>query len=142
MLASLALASFARLTDAPLVAAPTEGPIAEAREIRIYAARDGAAMVARRLCGLVADLAPDQGGFIAGVARALAQVRKSQGVPADAAVRLVRYQDGRLALRDERTGWRAELVGFGEDNAAAFAKLLETSPENMRPIPAEARKGG
>lgn len=142
MLASLALASYARLTDAPLAAAPQEGPIAEAREIRIYAERTGAATVLDAYGGVIARLDPSDGGFIAGVARALAQVRKSQGVAADAAVRLVRYQDGRLALRDPHTGWRAELVGFGEDNAAAFAALLKTAPENMRPIPADARKGG
>jgi putative photosynthetic complex assembly protein len=40
-------------------------------------------------------------------------------------VRLIRFEDGRIALKDDLTGWRAELIGFGADNTAAFARLLE-----------------
>jgi len=40
-------------------------------------------------------------------------------------IRLVRYSDGRLSLRDDFTDFRAELLGFGADNERAFARLLE-----------------
>ena len=32
--------------------------------------------------------------------------------------------DGRLGLRDELTGWRVELMGFGDTNRDAFLALL------------------
>jgi hypothetical protein len=34
------------------------------------------------------------------------------------------HENGRLSIHDPSTGWRADLMGFGADNAAAFAKLL------------------
>ncbi|MEM6669278.1 MAG: photosynthetic complex assembly protein PuhC [Pseudomonadota bacterium] len=125
MLLSLVLTTFAVLSDRPLEALPLDGPIAEQRIIRIYARQDGSARVLDQNGGVVADLRPDEGGFISGVSRALTRVRGTHGVAADEPVRLIRYQDGRLALRDDLTGWRAELIGFGADNTAAFARLLD-----------------
>jgi hypothetical protein len=45
-------------------------------------------------------------------------------VPLQLPVRLVAFEDGRLALFDDATEWRAELIGFGRDNYAVFARLL------------------
>ncbi|MEL6977519.1 MAG: photosynthetic complex assembly protein PuhC [Pseudomonadota bacterium] len=133
--ASLAITSYAKLTDAPLAATPEEGPIVVERIMRIYAGADGAARVLDANGALVADLAPEQGGFISGVARALARVRATHGIPADAPVRLIRYESGRLALKDDATGWRAELIGFGRDNFAAFARLLPAPGAAASPQP-------
>lgn len=124
VVASLCLASYARLTGRPLEATPPEGPVADQRLLRIYAEMSGAARVLDAQGMFVAELAPEAGGFIAGVSRALARVRRPHGVAADAPVRLIQYQDGRLALKDDATGWRMEIAGFGADNRAAFAKLF------------------
>jgi putative photosynthetic complex assembly protein len=40
-------------------------------------------------------------------------------------VRIVRFADGRLGLRDPATGWRVELISFGSTNRDAFEALLE-----------------
>lgn len=125
VLLSLLLVSYARLTDRPLEAMPAEGPVAQERVISIVSDMTGAAKVFDEQGTLIADLAPDGGGFISGVGRALERERVAENVPAGAPVRLIRYADGRLALRDEFTGWRIELMGFGRDNAAAFSRLLE-----------------
>jgi putative photosynthetic complex assembly protein len=66
-----------------------------------------------------------EGGFINGVHRALERVRMQSKVAGNPPVRLVLFADGRLALRDPATGWRAELIGFGDDNRDAFLALLE-----------------
>ncbi len=125
VLLSLLLVSYARLTDRPLEAKPAEGPVALERVISILSDMDGSARVIDENGKIVADLGPSEGGFISGVGRALARERVSENVPEDAPVHLIRYADGRLALRDEFTGWRIELMGFGRDNAAAFSRLLE-----------------
>jgi hypothetical protein len=39
-------------------------------------------------------------------------------------VELMRHENGRFTISDPSTGWRADLMGFGRDNARAFAKLL------------------
>lgn len=122
----LSLVSYARITDQPLMATPPESPIVQERVLRIFPRMDGSAKVVDAYGALVADLAPDQGGFISGVARALARVRDTAGVAPTAPVRLLRFEDGRLSLRDDLTGWRAELIGFGADNTAAFARLMKS----------------
>ena len=125
VVASLCLAAYARLTGRPLEATPAEGPIAEQRLLRLYADMSGSARVLDAEGLMIADYPPETGGFISGVSRALTRVRRGYGVPGDAPVRLIRYQDGRLALKDDATGWRVEIAGFGADNRAAFARLLE-----------------
>jgi putative photosynthetic complex assembly protein len=121
---SLALVTYARVTDRPLVAKPVDGEIAQERVIHIFADMSGAAQILDEKGALIADLSSTQGGFIAGVWRAMTFERQKAGVDPDAPVRLMRFADGRLALRDEVGGTRFELIGFGPDNAAAFARLL------------------
>lgn len=124
----LIIVSYARLTDRPLSATPPtleEAPIVTERLIRIYAELDGSARVFDPNGNLIADYASEEGGFIAGVYRVLDRERSAVGADASDPIRLVRFEDGRLGLRDDLTDFRAELVGFGADNEAAFARLLE-----------------
>jgi len=122
---SLILVTYARLTDRPLEAMPVDGQIAQERVIHIVSDNvSGAARILDEDGTMIADLPPTAGGFIAGVWRAVVFERHKAGVNLDAPVRLMRFTDGRLALRDELGGNRFELVGFGTDNAAAFARLL------------------
>lgn len=125
VLACLAIVTWARLTDRPLEAMPVDGPIAQERSIEVIADTSGAARVLDADGGLIIDLPANQGGFIAGVWRSLAFVRAQAGLDPDAPARLIRFEDGRLALKDDLSGWRVELIGFGTDNAAAFARLLD-----------------
>jgi putative photosynthetic complex assembly protein len=126
MAITLLVTAFASWTDHPLSALPPQDvAVKTERSVQIFAKMDGSARVVDIDGTLVADLDPTQGGFIAGVSRALARVRGNQGVVETAPVRVIRYVDGRLALVDDATGWKAELFGFGHDNAAAFARLLE-----------------
>jgi putative photosynthetic complex assembly protein len=104
---------------------PPELEIVQEREIMIYASMSGAAQVKTTDGTLIADLAPEQGGFIAGVGRVLERERAKVGALGSDPIRLIKYTNGNIALRDDVTGWRAELMGFGRDNATAFYRLLE-----------------
>jgi putative photosynthetic complex assembly protein len=66
-----------------------------------------------------------EAGFISGVHRALTRERMLAKVEGNPPVRIVRFADGRLGLRDPATGWRVELIGFGDTNREAFAALLD-----------------
>jgi putative photosynthetic complex assembly protein len=121
---SLLLVTYARLTDRPLEAMPVDGQIIQERVIHIFADMSGAARILDESGSVIADLPSTKGGFVAGVWRAVVFERHKAGVDPDAPVRLMRFADGRLALRDEVGGGRYELIGFGTDNAAAFARLL------------------
>ena len=129
VLSALFIAGYARLTDRPLEALPaseTGAAIVAERSILIDAdGTTGAARVLGPDGSVLAQLDPSQGGFVAGVHRALSFERARRGVDAALPVRLVLYEGGQLSLRDDATGWRAELIGFGADNAAVFARLLD-----------------
>ena len=83
----------------------------------------------QRLGNLIADLSADEGGFIAGVARVLDRERAKYKKPLDGAVIVTLGANGRLSITDPSTGWSADLMGFGADNAKAFAKLLAQNPK-------------
>jgi putative photosynthetic complex assembly protein len=124
----LIIVSYARITDRPLSATPPtleEAPVVQERMIRIFGEMDGSARVLDMNGNLVADFAPDQGGFVAGIYRVLERERGAVGLDASEPIRLVRFSDGRIGLRDDHTDFRAELFGFGADNEAVFARLLE-----------------
>lgn len=121
----LALVTWARIAGVPPTAAPDDSQIVRERVIHLFGEMTGAARVLDADGTVIADLGTTEGGFIAGVARSLTLKRRQAGVDPAAPVRLVQFADGHLGLRDDFTGWRAELIGFGKDNAAAFAKLLK-----------------
>ncbi|WP_224816617.1 photosynthetic complex assembly protein PuhC [Hasllibacter sp. MH4015] len=124
----LVIVTYASLTDRPLSAVPPSEdvvPVVTERSIQIYAEMDGSARVLDLDGSVIATFEQDEGGFIAGVYRVLERERGAVGALASDPIRLVRFADGRLGLRDDLTDFRAELVGFGADNEAAFARLLE-----------------
>lgn len=121
---SLAIVTYARVTDRPLEAMPVDGKIVDERVVHVFADMNGAAKILDVDGSVIADLPPTEGGFIAGVWRAVTFERHKIGVDPDAPVTLMRFEDGRLALRDEAGEGRYELIGFGPGNAAAFARLL------------------
>lgn len=124
VLVVLGLVTTARMTGQPLIASPPPGSITSQRQIVLSGDMSGAAQVHTADGALIADLTPEQGGFISGVYRVLLHERNKHGVAPDAPVLLLQKDTGRLELHDSSTGWRADLMGFGADNARAFARLL------------------
>ena len=123
---SVALVATARITGMEPAATPSlEREIVQ--EARFVIEADGLSAVTVREAGsgeTVAVLSGEEAGFIAGVERAVARQRMLAGLPETGPVRVVHWDDGGLMLIDPETGWRAELIGFGNDNARAFARLL------------------
>ncbi|HDR27405.1 photosynthetic complex assembly protein PuhC [Rhodovulum sp.] len=126
VLLALVMVTWARLTDKPLSALPDQdAPIAIERQIVIEGSNSGRATVYDIDGNIIREFGSLEGGFISGIWRVLRHERGKIDAPLDAPVRLVRYESGRLSLYDDLTGWRAELIGFGAKNAAAFARLLD-----------------
>ncbi len=126
ILFSLVLVTGARVLGLAPAAAPDDsvGVVAE-RSIRVDGSLGSAAKVWDAETGaLIADLDPTEAGFINGVMKALSRERMLHKTAGDPPVRIVRFADGRLGLRDPATGWRVELMGFGDTNRDAFAALL------------------
>ncbi len=125
VLTCLALVTIATLTNRPLDATPPVLPIVAERMIILSGEMSGSARVMDTNGQVIAELSPEQGGFIAGVYRVLVRERTKHGVALDAPVRLVRTEGNRIALYDDTIGWSADLMGFGLTNTRAFARLLD-----------------
>jgi len=124
VLAVLTLVTLARLNDMPLIATPPPGEIVISRDIVLSGDMAGSATVRRPDGTLIADLTPEEGGFISGVYRVVLHERGKHDVALGTPLTLLQRDTGRLEIHDPSTGWRADLMGFGADNASAFARLL------------------
>lgn len=124
ILAVLVLVSFARLTDRPLIATPPDSLVVAERTILLSGDLAGAATVRDTDGTLIADLSPEEGGFISGVWRVILRERTKARAPHAGPVVLRCDTGGRISIHDPSTGWSADLMGFGADNARAFARLL------------------
>ena len=122
---TLAIATFARVTDRPLESTPPVSPIvAEAPVVLISDGVSGAVTVTHPDGAPIADLSAEEGGFIAGIHRVIVRERTKHRAALDGPITLYAYENGRMAITDPSTGWSADLMGFGADNASAFARLL------------------
>jgi putative photosynthetic complex assembly protein len=54
----------------------------------------------------------------------LERARLTAGVDKLLPVRIVKFANGRLTVVDDHSGWSAELGAFGNDNRAAFERLM------------------
>ncbi|GIT91374.1 hypothetical protein JANAI62_18310 [Jannaschia pagri] len=127
---ALFITTYAALTDRPLEAMPAleGGDVAIVKQRAIMLDADGTTGAARVLDAngtVIATFDTEQGGFVAGVHRVLVFERDRRGQDIRAPIRLVLFENGQLSLRDDLTGWRAELIGFGAKNADTFARLLD-----------------
>nr|AAF24267.1 Orf128 [Cereibacter sphaeroides] len=66
----------------------------------------------------------ENGGFVTVIQIGLKRARTVHRIEGNPPVRLVKYENGRLSLQDDATGWSAELQAFGPDNEAAFERML------------------
>ena len=126
-LTSLALVTYAVLTDRPLTGQPQPAPEVAARTIVLDGERTSGDVVVRdgATGTVLADLAADESGFVSVIWRALTRERMKHGVAAGLPVRLVEFENGRLAIIDDETGWTVELGSFGATNRASFAAFIE-----------------
>jgi putative photosynthetic complex assembly protein len=125
---SLILVAWARFTDRSLVGQP---PISEvAQEITLNFARTGAAGGSGSVRVTDADgaflVASDQErkGFVEVIWRVVERKRMLAGVEGNPPLRLVRFENNRLAILDDASAFTIHLTGYGPDNVAAFATLL------------------
>lgn len=124
ILSTLALVTWSVMTRQPLESLPPISPLKAQRAFSLDSDLTGAVRVFDATGALLADLPPEKGGFIAGVHRVILHERGKARLPEDGPVLLQAYENGRMAIIDPATGWRADLMGFGADNARAFARLL------------------
>lgn len=101
-------------------------PVAVAqRELHFTDRADGGVAITEAQTGrAIGTLEPGEGGFVRGTVRGLVRERRREDIGTVIPFRLTAWQSGQLTLEDQATGRRLDLTGFGQTNAAAFARLL------------------
>ena len=125
MAASVALVAFARLTDQALTGVVTESPVTAERIITLEGTRSTGVHVLDATGQSIAFSSDDKAGFIDVIWNAVSRERIVQDVAGNPPVRLVRRENGHTAIIDPATDWKIELIGYGKDNVAAFASLID-----------------
>ena len=123
---TIALAGITHATNAQHVTMPPSRPIA-AVDLSFKDMPDGGiAITEAGTDRLVSTVAPQTGGFIRGIMRALVLGHRRAGEPDGMPFRLTRWGDGRLTIADPSTSESFELEAFGSTNEQVFARFLET----------------
>jgi putative photosynthetic complex assembly protein len=120
----LIMVSAYRWMDGPVQYTAPDSPIVIEKTLYLEGAMSGAAKVYAEDRSLIAEYSPDEGGFLSGMWRVLQRERTKARVDLDGPVIVRARENNRLEIFDPSTGWGADLMGFGADNSAAFAKLL------------------
>ncbi|WP_033920122.1 photosynthetic complex assembly protein PuhC [Sphingomonas sp. 37zxx] len=131
---ALAMTAGFRIAQLPPTASPvaerTAGQVAmvDSKMLRFTDRADGGVLI-ERIGDTPAVIEPgQQTGFVRGVMRGMARDRRMRGIGNEPPFRLTSWANGGLSLDDPSTGRVVELNGFGSDNRAAFAALLDKGP--------------
>jgi putative photosynthetic complex assembly protein len=123
---SLTLAAVARPRLVAEQARPRPQPL-ETMTLSFEDQADGSVAVIDAATGKpFTSIPPESNGFVRGVLRGMNRERKLESLGKDARFQLSREQNGRLFIEDQQTHVRIDLTAFGPDNAAAFARLLQS----------------
>lgn len=125
MIGALALVFFSVASGRDHVGVPVPSPVVAETVIRMEGSRQGNVTVHGEDGALLARSETDRNGFIGVIWRVLDRERMKRGIVGDAPVRVVRRENGTYAILDTVTDWSVELVGYGKDNVAAFARLVD-----------------
>lgn len=124
MLGSLALVAYAQWADVPQVGVLEEAPIAVSREIVLTGDRTGKYQVMDETGQVIASTADPKSGFIGVIGRVIDRERSVFGVDEVGPITVARRENGNIAIIDPNTNLSIDLIGYGKDNVAAFANLL------------------
>lgn len=125
MLATLALVGVAQWTGAPDSGVVPDSPVVQAIDIALIGDRSGA-YAAQGLDGTVLAMSDEnKAGFIGVMGRVVERKRVTAGLPVADPVTLQLHENGTMSIIDPSTGMDIALIGYGDDNVAAFRRLID-----------------
>ena len=125
MIAAVVLVAYARLTDRPVIGVAPHSDIVAELPITLVGNRSDGVAVLDAQGKQIAHSNDHKAGFIDVIWVTTTRERIVQDTDTQAPLRLVRRENGHVAILDDATGWSIELIGYGQDNVAAFAKLID-----------------
>ena len=121
-LSSLAITTYAVVTDRPLVGVAPEEPMVAQHQV-ILEGEGNAARVTTPNGAVLMD--SEHGAFVTVIRSGLNRARLVARVDGNPAVTVTQFESGRMTLTDPATGWQVELSSFGLGNKAHFERLFQ-----------------
>ncbi|MFQ6551087.1 photosynthetic complex assembly protein PuhC [Aestuariibius insulae] len=125
MALSLAMVTFATLTDRPKVGVLAGSAIVKDVTILMKGDRNGKVTVFNTDGVEIARSDESRNGFISVMWRMLDRKRMLNDADPDAPVRVALLENGHVSVIDDATDFSVELIGYGKDNVAAFQRLID-----------------
>lgn len=125
MFGCLALVAFSKVQNIPMTGVLIEAPVVQSLEIVMTGDRSGIYTVHDTSGNLLATSSDEMAGFIGVIGRVFDRDRAVSGVVGNPSMQVVRRENGNISVIDDSVGLTVELIGYGKDNVAAFAKLLD-----------------
>ena len=125
MLISLSLVSYAQWTDQPNTGVLKFSPIEKEITVSLVGDRSKGVAIHDMDGNQLAHSNLKKSGFIDVIWVSIMRHRTVQNKDISAPIRFIRRQNGHTAIFDDATGWSIELIGYGQDNVNAFAKLID-----------------
>lgn len=125
MLGAVALVGYASWSDRPVTSVAPHSDIVDEIAVTLVGSRSNGVQVLGPDGAKLAHSSDNKAGFIDVIWLSVNRERVVQDVPSDAPVRVVKRANGHVAVIDDTTGWKIELIGYGQDNVAAFARLID-----------------
>lgn len=122
---TLLLVAYAQITGHAKTGVLIEAPIVAERQVNLIGTREGAVTVTDMDGSVLTYSTEDKNGFIGVIWRVFDRQRYAEGADKTAPVRVVRRENDHIAVIDTATDLTVELIGYGSDNIAAFAKLID-----------------
>lgn len=124
MIGSLSLVAYAQWADVPQSGVLIEAPIAQTLRVTLSGDRTGKYVVLDETGTVIAASSDSKAGFLGVMGRVIDREREIQNVALEGPIDVVRRENGNIAIIDHSTDMSVELIGYGVDNVAAFANLL------------------
>lgn len=125
MIASLCIVAYARLADVPLSAVYQATPPVKEISVQFVSSREGISTVYDMEGNQIASSSDELLGFVGVIGIVAKRQRLVAGYDNDAPLTILKRETGTYGIHDPLTGWSMELIGYGADNVAAFANLLD-----------------
>lgn len=124
MAVTLMMVAYAQWFDVEQRGVVVEAPVVNEITVRFESTREGISTVYDMDGNQIAHSSDELMGFIGVIGIVVRRERFVSGVANDAPLNILQRANGTYAIEDPLTGWSVELIGYGQDNVAAFAKLL------------------
>lgn len=125
MIGTVSLVAYAQWADVPQQGVLIEAPVVASVNVTLTGNRNGLYQVFDENGQVLVTSADNAMGFIGVIGRAVDREREIRGITSNDPITVVRRENGNIAIIDEAAAMNVELIGYGKDNVAAFAQLLD-----------------